>query len=74
MTPSEQKALAEQITTNPLFNKILDGMEENAIEALIYAVDDDTRRSRAQTVQAIRTFRSDLAQALNTREPKAAPA
>jgi len=73
MTPKERKALAEQITANPLFTEILDGMEKSAIEALIYAP-DETRLTRQLTVQAIRSFRQDLAQALNTHEPKAAPA
>lgn len=73
MTPKERKALAEQITANPLFTSILDDMEHRAIEALIYA-DDETRLTRQLTVRAIRTFRQDLASALNTHEPKAAPA
>ena len=49
------------------------GMEKGAIEALIYA-DDATRLQRALTVQAIRSFRQDLSESLNTHEPKAAPA
>ncbi len=73
MTPNERKALAEQITANPLFTAILDDMERGAIEALIYA-DDQSRLVRQLRVQAIRSFRQDLAEALNTREPKAAPA
>lgn len=74
MTPQERKSLAEQITANPLFTAILDDMERGAIEALIYATDDEQRHARQLRVQAIRQFRSDLAEALSTREPKSAPA
>lgn len=74
MTPQERKSLAEQITANPLFTAILDDMERGAIEALIYATDETQRHERQLRVQAIRQFRSDLAEALSTREPKSAPA
>ena len=74
MTPLERKSLAEQITANPLFKAILDDMETGAIEALINAQTDEQRHTRQLRVQAIRAFRSDLAEALNTREPKSAPA
>lgn len=74
MTPQERKSLAEQITGNPLFKAILDEMEQGATEALIYAQDNETRLTRQLMVQAIRTFRQDLAATLNTHEPKAAPA
>lgn len=74
MTPQERKSLAEQITANPLFTAILDDMETGAIEALIAAQTDEHRHTRQLRVQAIRAFRSDLAEALSTREPKSAPA
>lgn len=73
MTPDERRSLAEQITANPLFNEILDDLEKNATEALIWA--DDERRLTAQLrVQAIRTLRDDLVAALSTRQRKGAPA
>lgn len=74
MTPQERKSLAEQITGNPLFKAILDEMESGAIEALINAQTEEHRHTRQMRVQAIREFRSDLAQCLDTREPKSAPA
>jgi hypothetical protein len=74
MTPQERKSLAEQITANPLFRSILDDMETGAIEALINAQDDAQRHARQLRVQAIREFRTDLGECLNTREPKSAPA
>ena len=74
MTPQERKSLAEQITANPLFKAILDEMEGGAIEALINAQDDAQRHARQLRVQAIREFRTDLAQCLDTRTPKSAPA
>lgn len=73
MTPRERKSLAEQIVSNPLFAEILDGMESGAIEALINAQTDEHRHARQLRVQAIRAFRSDLAEALDTRDPKSAP-
>ena len=74
MTPQERKSLAEQITANPLFTAILDDMERGAIEGLIHAGTDQSRHECQLRVQAIRTFRQDLGECLNTREPKAAPA
>lgn len=74
MTPQERKSLAEQITANPLFTAILDEMEGNSIEALINAQTEEQRHARQLRVQAIREFRTDLAQCLDTRTPKSAPA
>ena len=74
MTPAERKSLAEQITANPLFTAILAEMEHGATEALIAAQDDQSRLTRQLRVQAIREFRADLGNCLNTREPKSAPA
>jgi len=74
MTPQERKSLAEQITANPLFRAILDEMESGAIEALINAQNEEQRLHRQLKVQAVREFRADLGQCLNTREPKSAPA
>ncbi len=74
MTPAERKSLAEQITANPLFKAILDEMETGAIEALINAQDNEQRHTRQLRVQAIREFRADLGDCLNTRTPKSAPA
>lgn len=73
MTPRERKSLAEQITANPLFTEILDEMESGAIEALVNAQTDEHRHARQMRVQAIRAFRSDLTEALDTRESKSAP-
>lgn len=74
MTPAERKSLAEQITANPLFRAILEEMETGAIEALINAQDNEQRLHRQLKVQAVREFRADLGNCLNTREPKSAPA
>ena len=74
MTPAQRKSLAEQITGNPLFTAILDEMESGAIESLINAQDNEQRLHRQLKVQAVREFRADLGNCLNTREPKSAPA
>ena len=74
MTPADRKNLADQITANPLFTEIMDGMERRAIERLIHAADDHTRLTAQLEVKAVRTFRADLGAALSTRTPKAAPA
>lgn len=72
MTPEDRKSLAEQITTNPLYSETLDRMEASAIERLIYAK-DNTLEAQLR-VRAVRTFRADLEEALNTRPAKGAPA
>lgn len=74
MDKRQRKSLAEQITTNPLFNEVLDEMERRATERLIYAKDDDISPAQHR-VQAIRTFRTDLERELqDTRPRKGAPA
>lgn len=75
MTPSERASLAEQLLTNPLFGELFDGVERDAIEAMIHAPDDETRARSAMRVQAIRSLRSDCEGHLrNIRERRAAPA
>lgn len=74
MTPQERKSLAEQITTNPLFIEIMTGLETSAIERMISANDDETRRDAQLRVQAIRALRTDLDDCLTIRERKGAPA
>lgn len=72
MTPDDRKSLAQQITTNPLFNVVLDQMEQAALERLIY--DTENTATAQLRVQAIRNFRSDLEQALSIPARKRAPA
>ena len=75
MTPQERANLAEQLQANPLYKELFDGLERNAVEALVYAPDDQTRLEGALRVKAIRSFRSDCDASLrNIRERKAAPA
>lgn len=75
MTPQERASLAEQLLTNPLFAATFDTLEKRAVEAMIYAKDDDARKNEAMRVQAIRSFRSDCEASLRSnRTPKAAPA
>ncbi len=74
MTPAERKSLAEQITANPLFTSLLNALEQDAIEALINAQNEEQRLTRQLRVKAIREFRADLGDCLNTRTPKSAPA
>lgn len=71
MTPKERAALAEQLLANPLFADLFDGVERNAIEAMIYAADDGTRARAAMRVQAVRALRDDCENSLReTRAPK----
>jgi hypothetical protein len=75
MTPAERASLAEQLLSNPLFAEVMDGLERNATEAMIWAADDDIRRREAFRVQAIRAFRQDCEAALrNTQAAKGAVA
>jgi len=68
MTSQERKALAEQITTNPLFAALLDDMEKRAIERLIHETEDIA--SAQLRVQTIRAFRADLERELQDTQPR----
>jgi hypothetical protein len=70
MTPSERASLAEMILTNPLFGEVFDGLEHAAIEAMIYAKDDETRFRASLRVREIRSFRQDCEAALRNTPPK----
>ena len=70
MTPSERASLAEQILTNPLFGEVFDGLEHAAIEAMIYAKDDETRFRSSLRVREIRSFRQDCEAALRNTPPQ----
>lgn len=74
MTPDERRSLAEQITSNPLFKDILDGLERSAIERLISAEDDDTRLTAQLRVQETRALRAELDACLTTRLRRGVPA
>ncbi len=75
MTPKERASLAEQLLANPLFSVVFADLEKRAIEATIYAQDDETRARAAMRVQEIRNFRLDCEAALrNTQAPKVAVA
>ena len=72
MSPEERRTLAEQLKANPLLDVLIDEMEQGAIERLIF---EQQNFADAQLrVQAIRAFRSDLMEALDTRTRKGAPA
>lgn len=75
MTPEDRKHLAEQLKANPLFDELIDGIEADAIESLIYAKTEDDRISAQWRVKAARSFREDCEAALrNTPTRKGAPA
>ena len=71
MTPQERKNLAEQLEANPLFDELLSGLEQRAIERMIVA-DTEQKRLEAQIrVQVARDFRTDWKRQLsNNRERK----
>lgn len=73
MTPDERKSLAEQILANPLFTKIIDDMERDAIEWLVSANVEDFETRRAD-VAAIRNMRAALTNSLSVHAPRKAPA
>lgn len=75
MTPEQRASHARDLLNNPLLTEIFERLENDAIEACIFAEDDSKRARAAMNVQAIRSFRSDCeAQLHSTRERKAAPA
>lgn len=59
MTDQERKNLAEQLAGNPLWHEIIDGIEQSAIEALIYAKTEQERVEAQWRVRSARTFRTD---------------
>ena len=70
MTPSERASLAEQLLSNPLFGEVFDALEHAAIEAMIYAKDDETRFRASLRVREVRSFRQDCEAALRNTPPK----
>lgn len=70
MTPSERASLAEQLMANPLFAETFDALEHAAIEAMIYAKDDETRFRASLRVREIRSFRQDCEAALRNTPPQ----
>lgn len=74
MTPEQRKSLAEQIKANPLFDEIMDRLEKDALEALVSATTEQSRIEQQWRVQAARSFRRDLTNALDTPKRRAAPA
>ena len=72
---NERKSLAEQLKANPLFDEMLASIEASAIEALVYAKDEDSRISAQWRVRSARTFREDCEEYLrNTPTRNGAPA
>lgn len=75
MTPQDRAALAESLLANPLFTDLLAGLERDAIEAMVWAQNDDARARAAMRVQAVRALRDDCTSALRDMTPrKGAPA
>lgn len=75
VTPEERRTLAEQLDANPLWHEILENMERQAVEGLIYASTEQSRVEAQWRVQSVRTFRTDCQAALdNNRKRKGAPA
>lgn len=75
MTRDERKRLAQQLSTNPLYDILMDEIEQDAIERMISAKTDLARMEAQAYVKATRTFRQDCDALLhNTQTRKGAPA
>lgn len=75
MTSEVRASLAEQLTTNALFETLLSELEAGAVEQMVLAQDDTTRAEGAMYVRAVRSFRHDCNRQLRgKRERKPAPA
>ena len=77
MDADERRHLAEQLLTNPLFDVVMDELEQNAINRCINApmIDDELRGAAAAETRAIRAFRSNCEALLRNNQPrKGAPA
>lgn len=59
MTDQERKNLAEQLDANPLWHEILNSIEHEATEALVYADTEQDRIEAQHRVRSARTFRRD---------------
>lgn len=67
MTPKQKKTLAEQLEGNPLFNEMLESIEESALNALIYADTEQDRVEAQWRVRSVRTFRADCQEYLSSK-------
>lgn len=75
MTNDERASLAEQLLSNPLWDELFNGIEKAAIEACIYANDDEQRLVATLRVKEVRSLRGDCEVHLrSTRQRKPAPA
>lgn len=57
MTPEDRKKLAEQLEANPLFTQLLSEMETSAMQAMLFAGDDQTRLEAQIKAQTVIDFR-----------------
>lgn len=55
-----ERGHAAMLFADDLFNKLMDNIERNAIEQMVYATDDEKRARMAVSVQAIRDLRAQL--------------
>lgn len=74
MTPEERKNLAEQLAANPLVEEITAQMEQDAIDACIWAKTDEDRLLSALRAQTVQTFRQDWQAALANNRARKTPA
>lgn len=70
MTPDERRALAEQLTTNPLWGEVMDQIEATGIERMVAASTDTARMEAQAYVRATRAFRADCEAALRSPPPR----
>lgn len=70
MTPKQRKALAEQITSNPLYEELLSQIEQDAIEALITAKTENDRIEMQWRVRSARAFRDACEDFLRNEPPR----
>lgn len=75
MNSEERRRLAQQLEANPLYDILMDEIEQNAIERMVSAQTDMERMEAQAYVRATRSFREDCeAMARNTQDRKGAPA
>ncbi len=55
----DDKKLAEQLLANSLFNRMLEKIEQEAVETLVYADTEQSRIEAQWKVTAARAFRQD---------------
>jgi hypothetical protein len=60
MSPADRALAAQKLLDDPLARELLDTIERDAVEAMLAAADDTSRREARDTVTTVRKLRTAL--------------